>query len=103
MYLMAKKSMIAREVKRKKLVKKYALKRQALLQEFRSAKDPMERLEIHRKIQSLPRNSAPIRVRNRCWATGKPRGVYRDFGLCRNQLRQRAHNGELPGVVKSSW
>ena len=41
--------------------------------------------------------------RNRCWATGKPRGVYRDFGLCRNQLRQRAHNGELPGVVKSSW
>ena len=67
------------------------------------AKDPMERLEIHRKIQSLPRNSAPTRVRNRCWATGKPRGVYRDFGLCRNQLRLRAHNGELPGVVKSSW
>ena len=49
----------------------------------------MERLEIHRKIQGLPRNSAPNRVRNRCWATGKPRGVYRDFGLCRNQLRQR--------------
>ena len=88
---MAKKSMIAREAKRKKLVQKYA------------AKDPMERLEIHRKIQGLPRNSAPNRVRNRCWATGKPRGVYRDFGLCRNQLRQRAHNGELPGVVKSSW
>ena len=58
---------------------------------------------FHRKIQGLPRNSAPNRVRNRCWATGKPRGVYRDFGLCRNQLRQRAHNGELPGVVKSSW
>ena len=100
---MAKKSMIAREVKRKKLVKKFAAKRQSLLAEFRSAKDPMERLEIHRKIQSLPRNSAQIRVRNRCWATGKPRGVYRDFGLCRNQLRQRAHKGELPGVVKSSW
>ena len=100
---MAKKSMIAREVKRKKLVKKYSAKRQALLAEFNSAKDPMERLEIHRKIQSLPRNSAPTRIRNRCWATGKPRGVYRDFGLCRNQLRQRAHNGELPGVVKSSW
>ena len=100
---MAKKSMIAREVKRKKLVKKYAFKRKSLLDEFNSAKDPMERLEIHRKIQSLPRNSAPTRVRNRCWATGKPRGVYRDFGLCRNQLRLRAHNGELPGVVKSSW
>ena len=100
---MAKKSMIAREVKRKKLVEKYAAKRNSLLTEFNSAKDPMARLEIHRKIQALPRNSAPTRVRNRCWATGKPRGVYRDFGLCRNQLRQRAHNGELPGVVKSSW
>ena len=100
---MAKKSMIAREVKRKKLVKKYATKRKSLLDEFNAAKDPMERLEIHRKIQVLPRNSAPTRVRNRCWATGKPRGVYRDFGLCRNQLRLRAHNGELPGVVKSSW
>ena len=95
--------MIAREVKRKKLVRKYAAKRKLLLDEFNSAKDPMQRLEIHRKIQGLPRNSAPNRVRNRCWATGKPRGVYRDFGLCRNQLRQRAHNGELPGVVKSSW
>ena len=100
---MAKKSMIAREVKRKKLVNKYAAKRKSLLEEFKAAKDPMQRLEIHRKIQGLPRNSAPIRVRNRCWATGKPRGVYRDFGLCRNQLRQRAHKGELPGVVKSSW
>ena len=100
---MAKKSMIARDVKRKKLVQKYAAKRKSLLNEFNSAKDPMERLEIHRKIQALPRNSAPNRVRNRCWATGNPRGVYRDFGLCRNQLRQRAHNGELPGGVKSSW
>ena len=60
-------------------------------------------LNHHRKIQGLPRNSATNRVRNRCWATGKPRGVYRDFGLCRNQLRERAHKGELPGVVKSSW
>ena len=100
---MAKKSMIAREVKRKKLVKKYSEKRKSLLVEFKAAKDPMERLEIHRKIQGLPRDSASIRIRNRCWATGKPRGVYRDFGLCRNQLRMRAHNGELPGVVKSSW
>ena len=70
---------------------------------FDAAADPMERLEIHRKIQGLPRNSAKVRLRNRCWATGKPRGVYRDFGLCRNQLRERAHKGEQPGVVKSSW
>ena len=100
---MAKKSMIARDVKRKKIVERFNAKRKALLDSFRSAKDPMERLEIHRKIHSLPRNSAPNRIRNRCWATGKPRGVYRDFGLCRNQLRARAHRGELPGLVKSSW
>ena len=95
--------MIARDVKRKKKVARFSDRRAALMAAFHAAKDPMERLEIHRKIQGLPRNSAPNRVRNRCWATGKPRGVYRDFGLCRNQLRQRAHNGELPGVVKSSW
>ena len=100
---MAKKSMIARDVKRKKTVERYAAKRAALMAAFNAAEDPMDRLEIHRKIQALPRNSARIRVRNRCWATGKPRGVYRDFGLCRNQLRERAHKGELPGVVKSSW
>ena len=91
------------DVKRQKLVERYAAKRAALMAAFDAAADPMERLEIHRKIQGLPRNSAKVRLRNRCWATGKPRGVYRDFGLCRNQLRERAHKGELPGVVKSSW
>ncbi|MFN7900724.1 MAG: 30S ribosomal protein S14 [Synechococcaceae cyanobacterium] len=100
---MAKKSMIARDVKRRKLVDRFAAKRAALKQELDGAPDPMQRLEIHRKLQALPRNSAIVRLRNRCWATGKPRGVYRDFGLCRNQLRERAHRGELPGVVKSSW
>jgi len=95
--------MIARDVKRKKLVERFANKRMELLKAFRAEKDPMAKLEIHRRIQALPRNSAPSRMRNRCWATGKPRGVYRDFGLCRNQLRARAHKGELPGVVKSSW
>jgi small subunit ribosomal protein S14 len=100
---MAKKSMIAREAKRKKMVERFAARRAALKAAFVAAADPMERLEIHRRIQSLPRNSAPSRMRNRCWATGKPRGVYRDFGLCRNQLRERAHSGQLPGVVKSSW
>jgi small subunit ribosomal protein S14 len=100
---MAKKTMIARDVKRKKLVERFAAKRADLKAAFEAAADPMARLEIHRKIQGLPRNSAPNRVRNRCWATGKPRGVYRDFGLCRNQLRERAHKGLLPGVTKSSW
>ena len=69
---MAKKSMIARDVKRKKIVERYAAKRAALMAAFDAAKDPMQRLEIHRKIQALPRNSAPNRIRNRCWATGKP-------------------------------
>ena len=100
---MAKKSMIARDAKRQKMVERYAAKRAALMAAFEAAADPMERLEIRRKIQGLPRNSNKVRLRNRCWATGKPRGVYRDFGLCRNQLRERAHKGELPGVVKSSW
>ena len=100
---MAKKSMIARDVKRKKMVDRFAPKRAALKAAMEAAADPMERLEIHRKLQALPRNSAPSRMRNRCWATGKPRGVYRDVGLCRNQLRERAHNGDRPGGVKSSW
>jgi len=100
---MAKKSMVEREKKRKKLVARYAKKRQELKSQFARATSQMERLEIHRQIQQLPRNSAPNRVRNRCWLTGRPRGYYRDFGLCRNALREVAHQGLLPGVVKSSW
>lgn len=100
---MAKKSMIARDVKRKAIVERYAAKRQALKEEFENAASQTEKLEIHRKIQQLPRDSSPTRVRNRCWKTGRPRGYYRDFGLCRNQLREMAHKGLLPGVVKSSW
>ncbi|WOD38106.1 30S ribosomal protein S14 [Nodosilinea sp. E11] len=100
---MAKKSMIARERKREKMVEQYAKKREALLEEFNSAENQQERVTIHRKIQQLPRNSAPTRLHNRCWMTGRPRGYYRDFGLCRNKLREMAHQGLLPGVVKSSW
>ncbi|MEY3297094.1 MAG: ribosomal protein [Cyanobacteriota bacterium] len=100
---MAKKSMIARERKREELVAQYAKKREALLEEFNTAQSQQERLDIHRKIQQLPRNSAPTRLHNRCWMTGRPRGYYRDFGLCRNKLREMAHQGLLPGVVKSSW
>ncbi|MBD2257029.1 30S ribosomal protein S14 [Pseudanabaena sp. FACHB-2040] len=100
---MAKKSMIARERKREKIVAKYSAKREALLEQFQNAENQQEKLVIHRKIQQLPRNSAPTRLHNRCWMTGRPRGYYRDFGLCRNMLRDMAHKGLLPGVVKSSW
>ena len=100
---MAKKAIIEREKKRRKLVEKYAQKRAALKEEFQNATSQREKLEIHRKMQRLPRNSAPSRVRNRCWVTGRPRGHYRDFGLSRHVLREWAHQGLLPGVIKSSW
>ena len=100
---MAKKSMIAREVKRAKLVAKYASKRAELKEQIRKTDDPAERFELQRKLQRLPLNSSPYRQRNRCWVTGRPRGYYRDFGLSRNVLREWAHEGLLPGVVKSSW
>ncbi|MEB3336832.1 MAG: 30S ribosomal protein S14 [Leptolyngbyaceae bacterium] len=100
---MAKKSMIEREKKRQKLVDKYAEKRQALKEEFESATSQQKKLEIHRKIQQLPRASSPTRLRNRCWVTGRSRGVYSDFGLSRHVIREMAHQGLLPGVVKASW
>lgn len=100
---MAKKSMVEREKKREKLVAKYAAKREALQEEFAKAATQQEKLEIHRKIQQLPRNSSATRQRNRCWLTGRPRGYYRDFGLSRHVIREMAHQGLLPGVVKSSW
>ena len=101
---MAKLSLINRELKREATVAKFAAKRAELKAIINDAARPMEeRLAARAKLQTLPRDASPVRLRNRCWATGKPRGVYRDFGLCRNQLRERAHKGELPGVVKSSW
>ncbi|MEO0456178.1 MAG: 30S ribosomal protein S14 [Cyanobacteria bacterium P01_A01_bin.114] len=100
---MAKKSMVARQRKREKTVAKYAEKRKALLEAFQKAPNQAEKLAIHRKIQQLPRNSSPTRLHNRCWLTGRPHAYYRDFGLCRNALRDMAHQGLLPGVVKSSW
>ena len=100
---MAKKSMVEREKKRIKLTKKYELKRHALIAEYNSTRDFNLKLEIHSKIQRLPRNSAKIRIRNRCWKTGRPRGFYRDFGVSRHVLREMAHQCLLPGVIKSSW
>lgn len=100
---MAKKSMIEREKKRQRLIEKYADKREELKEQFRQATSQRKKLEIHRQIQQLPRNSSPNRKRNRCWVTGRSRGYYRDFGLSRHVMREWAHEGLLPGVVKSSW
>ena len=95
--------MIEREKKRIKLHKKYAFKRSSLLKKYQSEKSFNLKLELHSKLQKLPRNSAKTRIRNRCWKTGRPRGYYRDFGLSRNVIREMAHQCLLPGVTKSSW
>ena len=95
--------MIEREKKRIKLYNKYELKRKELLTEYNRTSDFNLKLDIHSKIQRLPRNSAKVRMRNRCWKTGRPRGYYRDFGVSRHVLREMAHQCLLPGVTKSSW
>ena len=100
---MAKKSMIEREKKRIKLQEKYALKRATLLKKYQIEKNFNIKLKVHSEIQKLPRNSAKTRIRNRCWKTGRPRGVFRDFGLSRHVVREMAHQCLLPGVTKSSW
>ena len=100
---MAKKSMIEREKKRIRLEKKYAIKRAQLLVNYRNEKNFNQKMDIHSKLQKLPRNSSKIRIRNRCWKTGRPRGVFRDFGLSRHVFREMAHQCLLPGVTKSSW
>lgn len=100
---MAKKSMIEREKKRIRLEKKYALKRAQLLTEYRQQENFAQKLEIHCQIQQLPRNSAKTRIRNRCWKTGRPRGVFKDFGISRHVFREMAHQCLLPGITKSSW
>ena len=100
---MAKKSMIEREKKRIKLEKKYASKRIELLKEYKNEDNFELKLELHSQLQKLPRNSVKIRIRNRCWKTGRPRGVFKDFGLSRHVVREMAHECLLPGVTKSSW
>ena len=101
---MAKKSMIAREVKREKLVARYAAKRAELKKIIRNLNTSEEdRAAAVAKLNSLPRDSSPSRQRNRCSITGRPHGVYRKFGLGRNKLREAAMNGEIPGLTKSSW
>ena len=101
---MAKKSMIAREAKRAKLVARHAAKRAELKKVIRDLNTSDEdRTVAVAKLSSLPRDSSPSRMRNRCSITGRPHGVYRKFGLGRNKLREAAMKGEIPGLTKSSW
>jgi small subunit ribosomal protein S14 len=100
---MANKAMIQRELKRQRLVMKYAKKRMTLKSMIKSASSLKEKLTLHRKLQQLPRNSSVVRLHNRCNVTGRPRGYFRDFGLSRHVLREMAHEGLLPGVRKASW
>ena len=100
---MARKSLIEREKKKMKLVARHADKRAALKEEQKRAATFEEKMETQRKLQKLPRNSNPSRVVRRCALTGRPKGVYRKFGLSRTKLRELAMSGKLPGIKKSSW
>jgi len=101
---MAKKSMINREAKREKTVAKYAVLRAQLKATINSVTASDEdRWAAMLKLQSLPRDASPVRLRNRCGLTGRPHGFFRKFGLGRNKLREAVMQGDVPGVVKASW
>tara|TARA_B100001027_G_scaffold51831_1_gene34553 strand:- start:653 stop:958 length:306 start_codon:yes stop_codon:yes gene_type:complete len=101
---MAKVSMIARENKRIKMVQKFAKKRDELKKVISDMNiSDEERYEARLKLQKLPRDASPVRLQRRCQITGRPHAVYRRFGLSRNKLRELAMNGDVPGLVKSSW
>jgi small subunit ribosomal protein S14 len=101
---MAKIAVINREQKRRATVKKYAVKRAELIAAAHNQKvSDEERLEALAKLQRLPRNASPVRLRNRCRLTGRPRGTFKKFGLARGKLRDIAMRGEIPGLIKASW
>lgn len=101
---MAKKSMVNRELKRRKTVERYAEKRAKLKAIIASPQSTdEEKRAAQAKLQALPRDASPVRLRNRCAITGRPHGYYRKFGLARNKLREAAMNGEIPGLTKASW
>ncbi len=101
---MAKNSMVERELKRTRLVAKYADKRRELKAIINSGDSSYEeRMTAVEQLQKLPRDSSPVRRQNRCRITGRPHGVYRKFGLCRNKIREAAMRGDIPGLVKASW
>lgn len=100
---MAKKSLIQREKKRQNLEKKYKVLRNSLKKKIMETSSLDKKWEFQKKLQSLPRNSAPTRLHRRCFLTGRPKANYRDFGLSRHLFREMAHACLLPGVIKSSW
>ena len=101
---MAQLAVKLREKKRRNTVEKFKVKRAALFEVIHDQKASDEaREEARAKLQKLPRDSSPARLRNRCALTGRPRGVYRKFGLGRNKLRELALRGEVPGIIKASW
>ena len=101
---MAKKSIIAREHKREKLIARYAVKRAALKELIRNPKtEDADRFAAKQKLHAMPRDASPVRARRRCRLTGRPHGVYRKFGLSRNMLRKLTMSGQVPGLRKASW
>ena len=101
---MAKLALVNRERKRRAMVKKFANKRAELISLTQNPKlSDEDRYAARLRLQQLPRNASPVRLRNRCALTGRPRGVFRKFGLARNKLRDIALRGEIPGVIKASW
>lgn len=101
---MARKSVVNRQLKRESLVNKYNEKRKSLRLIIRSSSSSIEeKIAAQESLQKLPRDTSPVRLRNRCSLTGRPRGVYKKFGLSRGKLREFAMNGEIPGVTKASW
>lgn len=101
---MAKLCMTEREIKRRKMVEKFKAKRSALKEIINnSSTTNEEKMEARIKLQSLPKNSSPVRLRNRCALTGRPRGVYSKFGIARGKLRELMLAGEIPGITKASW
>ena len=101
---MAKKAMIERDVKRRKLASRYEEKRKALKEQMRAeGASPEDVFKAAMQLAELPRNSAPSRIRNRCLVTGRPRGYYRKLKMSRIALRDLGSNGKIPGLVKSSW
>ena len=96
--------MTERELKRRNIVEKFKVKRDALNEIISDSNSSSEqKQEARKKLQSLPRNSSPVRLRNRCSLTGRPRGVYSKFGIGRSKLRDLMMRGEVPGVIKASW
>jgi len=101
---MAKTNMVEREKRRARIVKRYAAKRAQLKELIRDPRtSPEERTAAQARLQSMPRDASPSRMRNRCNITGRSRGVYRKFGLSRQKIREVAMRGEIPGLAKASW